>query len=125
MTRIPGPQPLHGGGCGPRIWLEGPELHSCPLISPILLKSFEILAPDYFLKSFFTFHLFYGGILYFLLFCYIECSGGDWLAQLVEQATVDLGVVSLSPRLGVEVTFLKKALECSVFFCHFLWFKRL
>lgn len=35
---------------------------------PVLLKSFEILALDYFLKIFFTFHLYYLGILYFLLF---------------------------------------------------------
>ena len=28
-----------------------------------------------------------------------------WLAQLVEHVTLDLGVVSLSSTLGVEVTF--------------------
>ena len=28
--------------------------------------------------------------------------GGAWLAQLVEHATLDLSVVSLSPILGVE-----------------------
>ena len=27
-----------------------------------------------------------------------------WLAQLVEHATLDLGVVSLSPMWGVEIT---------------------
>ena len=32
-----------------------------------------------------------------------------WLAQSVEHATLDLGVVSLSPTLGVELTFLKKS----------------
>ena len=29
---------------------------------------------------------------------------GAWLAQLVERVTLDLGVVSVSPRLGVEIT---------------------
>ena len=29
---------------------------------------------------------------------------GTWLAQLVEHMTLDLGVVSLSPMLGVELT---------------------
>ena len=29
---------------------------------------------------------------------------GAWRAQLVEHAALDLGVVSLSPMLGVEVT---------------------
>ena len=29
---------------------------------------------------------------------------GAWLAQLVEHATVDLGVMSSSPTLGVEIT---------------------
>lgn len=33
-------------------------------------------------------------------------GGGAWLAQLVESATLDLdlGVVGLSPTLGVEIT---------------------
>ena len=31
-------------------------------------------------------------------------SWGTWLAQLVKHATPDLGVVSLSPMLGVEMT---------------------
>ena len=29
---------------------------------------------------------------------------GMWLAQLVEHVTLDLGVVSLSPMLGIEIT---------------------
>ena len=29
---------------------------------------------------------------------------GTWLAQLVGHATLDLGVVSLSPTMGVEIT---------------------
>ena len=29
--------------------------------------------------------------------------GGTWLAQWVEHMTVDLGVMSLSPKLGVEI----------------------
>ena len=29
---------------------------------------------------------------------------GTWLAQLVEHVTLDLGVVSLSPTLSVEIT---------------------
>lgn len=29
---------------------------------------------------------------------------GTWLAQSVEHVTLDLGVVSLSPTLGVEMT---------------------
>ena len=31
-------------------------------------------------------------------------ESGAWLAQLVEHATLDLGVVSMSPTLGVEIT---------------------
>ena len=31
-------------------------------------------------------------------------SGGTWLAQLEECVTLDLGVVSSSPTLGVEIT---------------------
>lgn len=34
--------------------------------------------------------------------------GGAWLAQLVEQPTLDLGVMSLSPTLGMEPTLKKK-----------------
>ena len=30
-----------------------------------------------------------------------------WLAQSVEHATLDLGIVSLSPTLGVEITLKK------------------
>ena len=30
---------------------------------------------------------------------------GTWLAQSVEHATLDLGVVSSSPALGAEITF--------------------
>ena len=30
---------------------------------------------------------------------------GTWLAQSVEHATLDLGILSLSPMLGVEITF--------------------
>lgn len=30
--------------------------------------------------------------------------GGSWLAGLVEHVTLDLGVMSLSPTFGVEVT---------------------
>ena len=33
--------------------------------------------------------------------------GGDWLPQLVEHATLDPGVMSLSPTLGEEFTFKK------------------
>ena len=31
-------------------------------------------------------------------------SEGAWLAQSVEHMTLDLRVVSLSPRLGIEIT---------------------
>ena len=31
-------------------------------------------------------------------------AGGAWQAQSVERVTVDLGVVSSSPTLGIEVT---------------------
>ena len=37
--------------------------------------------------------------------------GGAWLAQLVELMTLDLGVVSLSPMLGVGVFELHKNLK--------------
>ena len=33
---------------------------------------------------------------------------GAWLAQRVEHATLDLRVVSLSSRLGIEITLKKK-----------------
>jgi len=33
---------------------------------------------------------------------------GAWQAQSVEHLTLDLGVVSLSPRVGVEITLKKK-----------------
>ena len=33
---------------------------------------------------------------------------GTWPAQPVEDATPDLGVVSLSPALGVENAYIKK-----------------
>ena len=37
--------------------------------------------------------------------CYEEAQdGGTWLAQSVEHATLDLGVVSLGCMLGVELT---------------------
>lgn len=32
-------------------------------------------------------------------------KGGVWLAQSVECATLDLGVMNSSPRLGVEMTY--------------------
>ena len=32
-------------------------------------------------------------------------SWGAWLAQLVEHVTFDLGVMSLNPMLGAEITF--------------------
>ena len=35
-------------------------------------------------------------------------SGGAWLAQLEEHATLDLGVVSSSPMLSVKITLKKK-----------------
>ena len=34
----------------------------------------------------------------------IPRSRGSWLAQLVEHATLDVGVMSLSPMLGPEIT---------------------
>ena len=34
---------------------------------------------------------------------------GAWLAQLVEHATLDLEIRSLSPVLGVEITLKKKS----------------
>lgn len=33
---------------------------------------------------------------------------GVWLAESVEHANLDFGVVSASPALDVELTFLKK-----------------
>ena len=39
-------------------------------------------------------------VVYFKVY---KCQGA-WLAQLVEHVTLDLGVVSLSPTLGVEIT---------------------
>ena len=38
-------------------------------------------------------------------FCFVKVfSRGACLAQSVEQESLDLGVVSLSPTLGVEIT---------------------
>ena len=34
----------------------------------------------------------------------MDGKGSTWLALSVEHATLDLGVVSLSPMLGVEMT---------------------
>ena len=34
----------------------------------------------------------------------ISQAGGTWLAQSVEYETLDLGVVNLSPMLGVVIT---------------------
>ena len=36
---------------------------------------------------------------------YIYTSWGAWLAQSEECVTLDLGVMSLSPTLGAEITF--------------------
>ena len=33
---------------------------------------------------------------------------GTWVTQLVEHATLDLGVVSLSPMLGIEIPLKEK-----------------
>jgi len=38
---------------------------------------------------------------------------GTWLAQSVKHVTLDLGVVSLSPTLGVEFTLKKKKMPPS------------
>ena len=44
-----------------------------------------------------------------LSFLYIiSYRGGTWLAQLVEHATLDLGVVRLSPMLGIDITLKNK-----------------
>lgn len=34
----------------------------------------------------------------------VQWHGGAWLAPLVERATLDLGVLSLSLTLGAEIT---------------------
>ena len=39
--------------------------------------------------------------------CPSRCLWGAWLAQLVEHAAFDLRVMSLSPTLGMEITFKK------------------
>ena len=42
--------------------------------------------------------------------CVFVCAGsggkgwGTWLAQSIEHVTLDLGVVSSSPTLGIEIT---------------------
>lgn len=41
---------------------------------------------------------------FFLMEYFIDLSGGAWLAQSEERATLDLGIVSSSPLLGVELT---------------------
>lgn len=41
-------------------------------------------------------------MIYFIILK--DHSGGTWLAQLVENASLDLGVGSLSPTFGVEIT---------------------
>lgn len=41
-----------------------------------------------------------------------ETLGGSWLAQLIEHATLDLQVVSLSPTFGMEPTRKKNTPEC-------------
>lgn len=44
-------------------------------------------------------------------------SRGPWLAQLLERVTLYLGVVSLSPTLGVEIPSKKKKKEYLVARC--------
>jgi len=39
---------------------------------------------------------------------------GTWLAPLVKHATLDLGVMSSSPMLGVELTLKKKMRNLNV-----------
>ena len=39
-----------------------------------------------------------------------EACWGTSLAQLVEQVTLDLGVVDLSPTMGLEITLKNKIL---------------
>lgn len=34
----------------------------------------------------------------------LQKSQGTWLAQSIEHTTLDLGVINLSPMLGVELT---------------------
>ena len=38
----------------------------------------------------------------------VACPRGAWLAQSVEHATLDLSVVSSSPKLGAEPTLKEK-----------------
>lgn len=50
---------------------------------------------------------------------YIICWWGDWLAQAVEHV-IDLGIMSLSPILGVEIT--ENANKCiTLFFSVFIF----
>ena len=42
--------------------------------------------------------------MFIYLFFKSNMVQGTWLAQSVEHATLDLGVVSASPTLGVEIT---------------------
>lgn len=37
----------------------------------------------------------------------LQKFGGTWLAQLVQHVTSDLGVLTLSPTLDVEITLKK------------------
>ena len=50
-------------------------------------------------------------MLFDLLFLILRYLRGTWLAQSVEHVTLDLGVMSSSPTLGIEITFLKKRKE--------------
>lgn len=61
-------------------------LNSLPRLSQVILTTFFV------------------GKYYFLHFEDSERLRGAWLAQSVEHATLDLGVMSLSPTLGVDIT---------------------
>ena len=61
-----------------------------------------ILNPEIFLNLLISSNSFLMESLGFSI--YEIMSWGAWLAQLVEQVTLDLGVVGLSPILGVEIT---------------------
>ena len=51
------------------------------------------------------------GLMFLKLKIWIKRILSAWLAQLLEHAILDLGVMSLNPALGIEITWINKQKE--------------
>ena len=78
-----------------------------PVASSLLRACLRYSRNDDVYKSFLSYFLIFFLEQYILRELRGQKGGGirgTWLAQLVKHATLDLGVVSSSPTLGVEIT---------------------